>query len=130
MHCPTCSVETVVFAVPSDLREYAPTSADTASLCPHCLRVEAVEDDVGVDNSSFDTVSTSFPRGEAGVSMALLVGLLDSLALNRRDIELLAARAESHGVDVLLTLDRLTVDVADPHFDIERRLVQLQQILD
>lgn len=128
MHCPHCSVETVAFAVPPSLREYTPETADAATVCPRCLRVTAAE--TGPTDPSFDELSTSFPSGDAGVALALLGGLLDSLALNRRAIEAVAAAAERRGADVFLTLDRLSETVPEPYVDLDRRLEQLHQLLE
>ncbi|SFL25451.1 hypothetical protein SAMN04487950_3066 [Halogranum rubrum] len=128
MHCTHCDVETVTFAVPPALRAHAPDESDAASICPQCLRVVSATE--GPVDSSFDALGPSFPHGEAGVAMALLVGLLDSIALNRRAIEDVAAHAERHGADVFLTLDRLAATTADPSLDLNRRLVQLHSVLD
>jgi hypothetical protein len=126
-NCPHCTVETVPFAVPPPLREYAPEEAETAAICPRCLRVSPAE--AGPTDPDFDAVASFFPSGDGGVATALLVGLLDSLALNRRAIEAVAAQAERRGVDVLLVVDRLSTTVPDPYVDLERRSVQLQQLL-
>lgn len=128
MDCPHCAVDVVTFTVPPSLREYAPETAEAAAICPRCLRVAAAES--GPSDPSFEAVSPSFPTGEAGVASALLVGSLDSIALNRRAIEELADYAERHGVDLFLTLDRLSTTVHSPAVDLDRRIVQLQQILD
>lgn len=128
MHCTHCDVETVAFAVAPSLREYAPDESDAAAICPQCLRVVSATE--GPMEPSFDTLGSSFPQGEAGVAMALLVGLLDSLALNRRAIEDVAAHVERHGADVFLTLDRLATTTAAPSLDLDRRLAQLHSVLD
>lgn len=129
MDCPHCDVDTAVFAVPASLRAYAPSAADTASLCPRCLRVSAAEGPVA-DERPFDTVGPFFPEGEGGVATALLVGHLDSLALNRSAIVTLGAHAERAGVDLFLVVSRLAASTSDAHLDLDRRLVQLEQILD
>lgn len=131
MTCPHCSVDTVEFTVPPSLREYAPAEASAATLCPRCLRVAPLDGGSGDrDAIGFDAVGPFFPDGDAGVATALLVGLLDSLALNRRDIEAVAAYAEREGADVFLTLDRLAANTENPHLDLTRRLVQLEQVLE
>lgn len=129
MDCPHCSVETLVFAVPPSLRDYAPSTAATASFCPQCLRVRAVDDEAP-DDPGFEAVGPFFPAGEGGVATALLVGRLDSLALNRSEIEVLADHAEREGVDLFLVLSRLATAAPDAHVDLDRRLVQLEQLLD
>ncbi|WP_101295294.1 DUF6276 family protein [Halegenticoccus soli] len=129
MNCPHCGVETVSFAVPERLRAHAPEESAAAALCPDCLRVYPAEE--AASDPDFARVGDFFPRGEAGAAMALLLGLLDSLALNRAAIEALSARTESAGDDPLLTLDRLAeAGDVDPHFDLDRRRTQLEQLLD
>lgn len=129
MDCPHCDVDTATFAVPASLRAYAPSDAEVAAFCPHCLRVLAADDEAP-DDQSFDAVGPFFPHGEGGVATALLVGRLDSLALNRGDIEALAAHAERAGVDLFLVLSRLAESTPAAHVDLDRRLVQLEQVLD
>ena len=128
MACPDCGGETVAFAVSDSLREHAPDGSAHAALCSVCLRVHPED---GSAASDFSAVIDGFPDGEGGVALALLLGKLDSLALNRAEIEALVERAERAGVDVLLALDRLAVaGTVEPHFDIDRRRPQLEQILD
>lgn len=79
----------------------------------------------------FSAILESFPSGEAGATAALLLSMLDSLALYRAEIEHLAALAEEGGVDVFLLLDRIEASGRiEPHFDLQRRRVQLEQVLD
>lgn len=128
MECPDCNDECVAFAVPDELREYAPEEAAAAAICPTCLRVFPAED--GDADPEFAAVAEFFPAGEAGVALALAVGKLGSLALNRAAIEALLARAEAAGADTLLALDRLAVaGSVRPHFDAERRRAQVEQLL-
>jgi hypothetical protein len=128
MPCPACGGDLVAFAVPADLRAYAPESSPYATLCSHCLRTHPT--DQGPDDPTFAAVHESFPDGEAGAALALALGLLDSLALRRAAIDDCCSYAERAGADVLLTLDRLaTADGLDPHFDIERRRHQLAELL-
>ncbi|SFR34550.1 DUF6276 family protein [Halogeometricum limi] len=136
MNCEHCDGELVVFAVPDDLRAYAPDDAATASLCATCLRVDAPPDDGGADggdsssDAGFAAVSDAFPSGRGGVALALLLGHLDSLALNRAAVETLAEEAERAGADPFLTLDRLgDDDGVVPHFDFERRRRQAESVL-
>lgn len=128
MDCPECGGVCVSFAVPEELCEYAPEGAAAAAICATCLRVYPIEE--GDASADFTAVGEFFPPGDAGVALALALGLLDSLALNRRAIEALLARAEREGVDVLLSLDRLSAaGSVQPHFDLDRRRVQVEQAL-
>jgi hypothetical protein len=129
MACPECDVETVVFAVPPSLRDYAPSASAVATFCPQCLRVRGADDDPP-DDADFGAVGPFFPGGEGGVATALLVDKLDSLALNRSAIETLARHAEREGVDLFLVLSRLAAVGSEAHVDLDRRLVQLEQVLD
>ena len=128
MSCPACGGESLAFEVPAALREYAPEGADRAGVCTVCLRtVPAAEG----DGESFDAVLESFPTGEGGAALALALGKLDSLALERDAIVALCEHAERAGVDVLLTLDRIAAaGSVQPHFDVERRRHQLAQLLE
>jgi hypothetical protein len=128
MPCPACDGDLVAFAVPADIRAYAPESGAYATLCSHCLRTHPADE--GPGDPTFDAVHESFPSGEAGAALALALGLLDSLALRRDAIDDCCSYAERAGADVLLILDRLaTADGLDPHFDIERRRHQLAELL-
>lgn len=130
MACPDCGSPVVAFGVPADLEEYAPS--DRMTLCTHCLRTATAEaaggDDVSAtDDANFDAVHDALPSGRAGVAVALAIGKLGSLALERRAIESLVEEAERAGADVWLTLDRLGhADGLDPYVDLARRTEQLQ----
>ncbi|CAI48225.1 small CPxCG-related zinc finger protein [Natronomonas pharaonis DSM 2160] len=130
MNCPSCDVPLVVFDVPVTYRDYIPEGAERAGLCPECLALAAAED--AAAESRFERITSSFPTDEdAAVPLAIAVGLLDSLALNRQALEELLTDVESAGVDPLLVLDRLHVQGGtNPEFDIERRRHQLTQLLD
>jgi hypothetical protein len=120
----------VAFAVPEEYREHLPTKRAHAALCPACLAFETV--DGAPADPRFDRISGAFPDYPDGaVPLAVAVGLLDSLALHREAIEALLGAAERAGVDPLLVLDRLHAggDV-QPHFDVDRRRHQLQQLLE
>ena len=126
----TCAVcdETLARArLPTDLREYVDDTPGVG-LCPICLRTSPIADPPDADE--FDAVADYFPRGDGGATVALALGMLDSLALNRRAVQALVERAEREGADVLMTLDRLAGDDSlDPHFDVERRRAQVEQFL-
>jgi hypothetical protein len=132
MSCPACRAERVTFGVPDSLRSHAPDESAVATLCTGCLRVDAVADAAPDARVAVDW--EPIPSGEAGVAMALLLGKLDSLALERAAITTLVERVEAAGGDPFLTLDRL-VSLADsgaldPHVDLDRRATQLRSLLD
>ncbi|QLG29342.1 hypothetical protein HUG10_18180 [Halorarum halophilum] len=131
--CPHCEVDLVVFAVPESLREHAPDGAAAAAICPRCLRVTAADANgvnAGADtDAAFGRVDDAFPRGEGGVAFALLLGKLPKLTLEKPSIAELRERAESAGVDVALTLDRLVGADVEPHFELDRRVSQLDSLL-
>lgn len=125
--CSVCDEPLARARAPTDLREYV-ADASGVGVCPVCLRAESVDDPP--ESDEFDAVADYFPRGDGGVAVALALGMLDSLALNRPAVQTLVERAEREGVDVLLTLDRLAGDDSlDPHFDVERRRAQVEQFL-
>jgi hypothetical protein len=128
MECPDCGASTVGFPVPADLREYAPADGDAAAVCTDCLRVHpTASPDPDPD---FDAVSDAFPSPPAAVPMALFLGLLPSLALNRGAITELVGRVEAAGTDPLLVCDRLAADPSlSPAVALERRRHQLEQLL-
>ncbi|WP_248895178.1 DUF6276 family protein [Haloplanus halobius] len=128
MSCPVCGGRTVSFAVPAALRSHAPESGADAALCTTCLRTVPAD---GSDDASLDAVAPAFPTGEAGAALALALGHLDSLALERDAIDDCCSYAERAGTDALLTLDRLADEPdVDPHFDIDRRRPQLAEMLE
>lgn len=126
--CPDCGSSTVLFAVPDSLRQYAPADASSGALCTRCLRVHPASEFPN-QPPNFRIVSETFPDGEAGVALALAVGKLGSLALNRSAVVALCEHAEREGADALLVLDRLADADVDPHFDLERRRHQVAQYL-
>lgn len=135
MRC-SCDVSPVVFAIPGDLRTYAPGGDEIAAICPRCLALAPapVDGEPGEPDPArepdFARVSDAFPDGEGGVALALALGLLESLATNRRGIEACLERAERAGADPLLTIDRLLADPSvDPAIDLERRRPQLESLL-
>lgn len=128
MDCPACEEPMVAFAVPPDLVEYLPGEAAdrqaVAAVCPACLTLRPADEPD--EPPAFDRFGDAFPTGEPAVPMALLVGMLDSLALHRTDVEALLARVERAGVDPLLVVGRLP---ATPEYDLAKRRHQLQQLL-
>lgn len=130
MSCPDCDTPLVPFVVPPELREYAPTTSESLAICSQCLSLIPTPTAPDDENADFSPISDSFPTGEAGVSMALALGLLESLALNRTEIEQLLERVERAGADPLLLLDRLDRQGnIQPRWDIARRRHQLEQFL-
>jgi len=136
MSCPHCDADVVTFAVPTALRDHAPDPL--TAICTRCLRTfpateagdssrgrstdEAATDESATDADTapdFSAVDPAFPTGEAGVALALVCGLLESLALNRASIEALVEHAERSGADAFAFFERL--DASDAAFDLERR---------
>ena len=133
MTCPDCEGDLVTFPVPDGLREHAPEGAPAASLCSTCLAVAAASDPAAGD-AAFPRVLDSFPEGEGGAALALLLGTLPSVALRRESAVTLRDRAEREGVDVALALDRLAAaaetGTVDPAFDLGRRVAQFESLAD
>lgn len=129
MQCSNCRSDTVSFAVPDDLSEYAPGNGSAATICTSCLSVYAVESPD--EDADLTAVSDAFAvDDEAAVEMALVVGLLSSLALNRSKIETLLERVEDRGVDPMLVLEELQADGSlQPAVAIGRRRSQLEQLM-
>ncbi|RRJ30475.1 DUF6276 family protein [Halocatena pleomorpha] len=130
MSCPDCDAPLVSFVVPADLREYAPTTTETLAICTQCLTLYPPTSNATPEATDFSRISDAFPTGEAAVPMAIVLGLLESLALNRSEIEQLIERVERAGADPLLLLDKLDRQGSvDPQWDVSRRRHQLQQFL-
>ena len=130
MDCPNCGTGMVAFAVSADLRDCLPGEEPGAALCPRCLELEPVGDPPA-DPPDFTRIGDAFPEEpEAAVPMALLVGLVSSLALYRSEVETLLAHVERAGVDSLLVLDRLAVQGSiETDTDLRGRRTQLEQLL-
>ena len=126
MSCPDCGGDLVALRVPVDLRDHA--ESETVAVCRDCLRVHPSAVDAAGPGTPSD-VAESVPDGEGGVAFLLACGKLGSLALNRSAIVELFEYAENAGVDVYLTLDRLSETVHHPHFDVARRLEQVDEFL-
>ncbi len=127
MTCAACEGETVTFAVPESVR--GDVSADVVSLCVQCLAME--KGGTPDEDPAFALVGEEFPTEPgAAIPMALLVGLLDSLALHRAEITALYEEVERAGVDPLLVLDRLATDPdVQSDIDLAGRRRQLEQLL-
>lgn len=125
-----CDAPTVTFAVPPNLREYAPEGAAALAIDARTLALSPVDPEAASVESDLDfsPLVGGFPRGRAGVAMALLLGKLDSIALNRPAIEALLDEVEAAGGDPYLTLERLAESDADPPFDVGRRREQIESL--
>lgn len=133
MDCPACGAATIACEVSAELREYLPGKEPTVALCRRCLGLHPAPEGEGATEPDFRTISDAFPHGEeeGAIAMALAVGLLDSFALYRREIEALVERVERAGTDPLLVLDRLAADpTVEPATDLRRRRRQLERTLD
>ena len=130
MRCPSCDSPTLSFPIPAAVRDSMPEDRPGAAICTRCLTVTPV-DDPPDEVPNFTEISDAFPTDEESVAtVGALLALVDSLALYRSEIDAVARHAESLGVDVMLVLDRLAADSAiEPHFDIDRRRAQLEQLL-
>lgn len=128
MRCPVCNAAVVTFDVPAEYRGHLPAETEHAGLCSRCLRLHPADEGGG----DFEALGEEFPQDpESAVPMAIAVGLLDSLALNRRDIEALIDVVIEQGVDPILVVDRLqTQGSTDPAIDLSKRMEQLQQLMD
>lgn len=130
MDCPDCGAATVAFTVPEQYRDLLRGGDPGAALCTACLRLHPVTDPPDED-PDLTTVSDTFPdNAEAAVPLAILVGLLDSLATHRAEITELLGAVERAGTDPFLAVDRLADDPAiDAAADLRRRRHQLEQLL-
>jgi len=107
------------------------TASTALECCQRCLSVEPGDPDDVDATPRWMTIHARFPTGTEGVAVLLLIERLDSLALNRREIESLVEYLEANGVDIFLTLDRLvTTPEIEPFFDLGRRCDQLNALLD
>lgn len=122
------------FAVPSALHDALPGEESTLALCSRCLSLRPLDAEAGAPapEPDFQSISDAFPRdAETAVGMALIVGLLDSYALYRAEIQRLVEYVEGRGGDVLLLLDRLEREPGvDASFDVGRRRTQVAQLLE
>lgn len=131
MDCPECEAATIRFPLTEELAGFLPGDEAGAALCPNCLRLHPVGEPPA-DADSFEPLGDGFPQEPgAAVPMAVLLGLLDSLALNRSSIAELLDVVEREGVDPLLVIDRLReASHVESHMDLHRRRRQLEQLID
>jgi hypothetical protein len=130
MDCPDCGAATLAFPVPDAHRDMLPGDEPGAALCTRCLALHPVASPPA-ELPEFQRISDAFPTNPAAaVALALLVGLLDSLALYRSEASTLLTRVEREGVDPLLALDRLAADDdVEPGVDLVARRRHLEQLL-
>lgn len=128
MDCPDCGSPTVTFDVPAEYVEYVPAEESTVALCTRCLSLHPAED--APSDPDFSRVIEGFPDGEATIPLALLLGLLENLALYRAEITELLQAVERAGTDPLLEIDRLAREPEiDAAADLSGRRRQLEQLL-
>ena len=130
MDCLTCGADTVAFAIPDRFENHVPGAESAVTLCTHCLSMEPAKNPPP-DDPDFDRISDAFPTNPDGaVAFALLLGLLDNLALYREEITELLEAVERAGTDPLLALDRLAADPdIETDLDLSGRRRQLEQLL-
>lgn len=127
--CPHCDGSRFTLDVPADLASY--TESTALACCQRCLSVEPTDRAAVEPEPPFETIVRGFPTGTEGVGLFVLLDKLDSLALNRREIESLVGMLESSGVDLFLTLDRLIDEpTIEPSLDLARRRDQLAALLE
>lgn len=128
--CSVCRADSIGFAVPAAIRELAPEGTEAAAVCRVCLTVDHL-DEPPDSQVELGVISEALPSDpEHAAAICLIVGLLESLALNRRNIEAIVDYLEAEGVDALLVLNRLADEPGlRPAIDLERRVYQLEQLL-
>jgi hypothetical protein len=129
MDCPDCGGRTLPFPA-GEYADALPGEEPGAALCTRCLALHPVGDPPA-DPPDFQRVSDAFPADpSAALPLAVMVGLLDNLALYRAEIADLLAAVERAGTDPLLALDRLAADPdIEPTVDLAGRRRQLEQLL-
>mgnify|MGYP006283160931 CR=1 FL=1 len=131
MQCSECRGDVTAFEVPADLREFAP--GDAATICTQCLTVAAADPANArpAEEVRFEDIVESFPPGTAGVRMALVVGMLSSLALNRSNAGTVVEDLAADDVDAMLILEDLEGEGSlQPRVAIGRRRRQLEQLME
>lgn len=129
--CPACGGETSVRPVPADCRQVIAEAPAAVRLCHDCLHVAPAPGRTVDSAWEPGDVTTALPNDpDAALAVALLVGLLESLALNRDEILTVVESLEREGVDPLLAVDRLADDPrVSPAVDLARRRDQLAQVM-
>ena len=126
-----CGSETAVGPVPEDCRDIIDGDTGALLVCRRCLAIEPADESITEMTPVVTDISSALPSdAETAVAVVILVELLESLALNRREIETVVDYLERSGVDPLLALDRLASErrTAD-RVDLDRRQHQLAQVL-
>lgn len=129
MDCNQCGSGAVPFVVPAAYEPHVPGSESAVAICSRCLELQPAPDPKGTPD--FERISGTFPTNpEAAVPLALLLGLLENLALYRDEITELLVAVERAGTDPLLALDRLAADPeVETEIDLSGRRRQLEQLL-
>jgi hypothetical protein len=129
MDCQDCGSRAVPFAVPAAFADCVPGSESTVALCSRCLALQPAPEPAA--EPDFERVSDEFPNNpDAAVPLALLLGLVENLALYRAEITELLEAVERAGTDPLLALDRLAADpTIETELDLAGRRKQLEQLL-
>ncbi|MFW6458833.1 MAG: DUF6276 family protein [Halodesulfurarchaeum sp.] len=130
MECPDCGRDMLAFEVPPDQRTHLPGDDPGAAICPRCLRLVPIVDPPA-NAPDFRIIDDAFPaEPDAAIPMALLLGLLSSLAIYRQEISAFLEAVERTGVDPLLVIDRLSVaEGVETPLDLDGRRRQLEQLL-
>ena len=130
--CPICDGTRDIRPVPAGCRKLLSSDPATIHVCRSCLSIEPAPGQAVDRQWEPADVANSLPANpDAAVAVAILVALLDSLALNRREIVAVVEYLEREGVDPLLAVDRIAGDPSiSSHVDLRRRRDQLAQILD
>jgi len=131
MNCPNCRTPVLEFPIQSEFRGYVPGEAAGGYVCPDCLTVEPEEHGT-TDHPDYAAIDDEFPTDPGtAVPMVLSLGLLQSLALNRDEIDDLFDHIEQQGVDPMLVLDRLAESTTvDSRLDLRGRKRQLEQLME
>jgi hypothetical protein len=131
MNCPNCRTPVLQFPIQEEFRSYVPGEAAGGYICPSCLTVEP-DENAATDHPDYTEISDAFPNtAETAVPMALSLGLLQSLALNRSEINELFQHMEEEGVDPLLVLEELAESTTiDSRLDLRGRKRQLEQLME
>lgn len=131
--CEQCGGKTVVRPVPEGCRGLLDQDPAIVRVCERCLLVTPAS---GIPvQSAWDPgeVSDSLPRDpDAAIALAMGVTFFASLALHRRELEVVVAYLESEcGVDPLLAFDRMgTASELEPAVDVVGRRDQLVQLME